>query len=47
MPPFNDFWYLDNATLLQEAIAEHRSNPGLGWAHVVGSDSPTKLWPKN
>jgi hypothetical protein len=47
MPPFNDFRYLDNATLLQEAIAKHQSNPKLGWVHVVGSESPVKPWPKS
>jgi hypothetical protein len=46
-PPFNDFRYVDNATLLNNAIAQYNSNPEGGWLSVLHPDSPIKPWPKN
>ncbi|KAH6639790.1 hypothetical protein C7974DRAFT_449980 [Boeremia exigua] len=47
IPPFNDFKYTDNATLLEEAVLQHDANPAMGWAHVLGGTSPIKPWPKD
>lgn len=44
-PPFNDFRYANNDTLLREVIDQARSNPQLGWSHVIGGTSPVKTWP--
>jgi hypothetical protein len=48
-PPFNDFMFADNATLLQETIDQYETNPELGWTHVInngpGSSSPLQVWP--
>jgi hypothetical protein len=44
-PPFNDFKYADNATLLSEAISEFKVDPQTGWSHVVADPSPAKPWP--
>lgn len=46
-PPFNDFKYANNNTLLLEKIAQYTSDPQLGWAHVIGGTSPVKTWPAN
>lgn len=46
-PPFNDFQYANNDTLLLEKISQYKSGPQLGWAHVVGGTSPVKTWPAN
>lgn len=47
IPPFNDFQYADNATFLEEVVAQHEANPAMGWAHVLSGTSPLKPWPKN
>jgi hypothetical protein len=53
VPPFNNFRYLGNTTLLQEAIAKYNNDSQLndatqlGWAHVVGDPSPVKTWSKD
>jgi hypothetical protein len=48
-PPFNDFRFADNATLLQETVDQYETNPELGWTHVIntwpGSSSPLQVWP--
>lgn len=46
-PPFNDFEYVDNDTLLREKIDGYKSNPQLGWAHAVGGVSALRPWPAN
>ncbi|KAH7084698.1 hypothetical protein BKA63DRAFT_559387 [Paraphoma chrysanthemicola] len=50
-PPFEDFRYLDNATLLRDTIADitakAKYDPQLGWAHVISDPSPHKPWPSN
>lgn len=46
-PPFNDFDYANNDTLLREKITQYKANPQLGWAHVIGGTSPVKTWPAN
>ncbi|EAT87304.1 hypothetical protein SNOG_04913 [Parastagonospora nodorum SN15] len=56
-PPFNEFRYLDNVTLLHEAIAQHRPvHPRLGsihghqdrrWSHADHGLSPMDVWPVN
>ncbi|KAF2027793.1 hypothetical protein EK21DRAFT_71136 [Setomelanomma holmii] len=46
-PPFNNFHYLDNATLLHKTIAAVNAKLDLGWAHVVGRTSPVTPWPVN
>jgi hypothetical protein len=51
MYPFNDWRLSENATLLDEVIAQHKTNPQRRWAHVIGgmsgSDSPLRAWPSN
>jgi hypothetical protein len=47
VPPFNDFRYIDNETLLHEAIAEYTSNPEGGWLNAMHTGSPIKPWPKD
>ncbi len=47
VPPFNDFIYSDNVTLLEQAIAQYDSNPAMGWAHVLGGTSPLTPCPKD
>jgi hypothetical protein len=47
MPPFNDFRYAENDTLMREAIAQYKSNPEGGWLAVLENGSPIKPWPKN
>ena len=46
-PPFNDFKYADNHTLLHQAITQYTSNAARGWAHVVKGYSPATPWPAN
>ena len=55
-PLFNDFRYLENTTLLREAIVQHRSFPQLGlthghhgrrWSHADHRLSPMAVWPAN
>lgn len=49
VPPFNDFRNLENATRLDEAIAQYKSqeqeNSQSGWTHLVGDNSPLARWP--
>jgi hypothetical protein len=53
VPPLNDFRYLDNSTLLQEAVAKYTNDSQLndatqlGWVHVFGPPGPIRTWPKN
>lgn len=47
MPAFNDFKYAENATLLEEIVAQYGSNPDMGWADVLGGTSPLQPWPKD
>jgi len=46
MPAFNDFKYTDNATLLEEVVAQYEANPAMGWADVLGGTSPLQPWPR-
>jgi hypothetical protein len=43
MPPFNDFRYAENDTLMREAIAQYKSNPEGGWLAVLENGSPIKF----
>lgn len=49
IPPLNDFKYTDNATLLEEVVAQYDAvgDPATGWAHVLAGTSPMKRWPKD
>jgi hypothetical protein len=47
MPAFNDFKYTDNATLLEEVVAQYEANPAMGWADVLGGTSPLKPWTRS
>jgi hypothetical protein len=47
MSAFNDFKYNDNATFLEEAVAQCEADPAMGWADVLGSTSPLQPWPLN
>tara|TARA_R110002003_G_scaffold46_15_gene3846 strand:+ start:2187 stop:2729 length:543 start_codon:yes stop_codon:yes gene_type:complete len=45
IPPFNNFRYADNTTLLQEAVTQHESNPAMGWSHILNGQGPAEHWP--
>ena len=47
VPPFNDMRYADNTTLLQDTVDQYNANPALGWAHVLGGETPLERWPAN
>ncbi|KAH7094346.1 hypothetical protein FB567DRAFT_542809 [Paraphoma chrysanthemicola] len=45
IPPFNDFRYADNTTLLQAAVIRHEANPAMGWSHILNGKGPAEHWP--
>jgi len=48
IPPFNDFRYIDNTTLLQEVVEgwERARAAQMDWAHVLDGRGPVERWPK-